>query len=139
MEAISENAIGEDDREGNVAPIVYNIDNARYEATYRDVAEVDKNISFDPLHPRLHLGEIAVYEAVYNSLAHGGNCFGMCLEAVYAREHRSLFNEPVFSSNSYRNDGQKLIPNGVNPADLPNDTEVADQINVKQGYQCTSE
>jgi LGFP repeat len=192
MEAISENLLGDDDREGNVAPIVYNIDNAwglrenshahlngafiavlevqplnqalapgvrfrrqlfwpfhnfktlqlswaQYEETFRDVAEVDKNISFDPLHPRLHLAEIAVYETVYNSLARGANCFGMCLEAIYAREHRSLFNEPVFSSNSYRKDGEPLLPDAANPADQPDNVEAANQINVKQGYQIGSD
>lgn len=60
----------------------------QYSATFRDVAEVDKDISIIP--PRMHLLEKAVYELVYSSLAKGGNCFGMALEAIYALEHRSL-------------------------------------------------
>jgi LGFP repeat len=107
---------------------------AQYEATFRDVAEADKHISIIP--PRMHLLEIAVYEAVYNSLAQGGNCFGMGLEAIYAREHRSLFVEPIFTANSYKKDGAKLVDNGTVAL---GDAEAVNQINVKMGYQIGSE
>jgi len=162
MEAISENSFGDDSRKGNVAPIVYDVDNlwglkeanhthqngsftavlamqhldqptdtkpfrqekfwpfqnfgtfklswAQYEQTFRDIAEIDKHLSVIP--PRFHPLEIAVYEAVYNSLAQGGNCFGMAIEAIYALERRSLFEEPVFTSGSYRKDGTRLAQKG---------------------------
>jgi hypothetical protein len=188
LQAISERLIGRDARKGNVAPIVYNIDNlwrlteanrshhdgsftavlamqhleqqiddskpfrqqkfwpfanfgtsqlswGQFEQTFRDIAEVDKHISIVP--PRFHPLEIAVYEQVYRSLAAGGNCFGMVTEAMYALEKRSLFEEPIFSSGSYRHDGNKLVPDGAEPT--RENAEAANAINVKMGYQIGSE
>ncbi len=111
---------------------------AQYEKTFRDVVETDKHVNFNPLHLSIHLFEILFYETVYKSLAEGGNCFGMSLQSIYARSGRSLFIEPIFSSNSYQLDG--YVANGahLNPS-LPNSAEVADEINVKHGYQVGAE
>lgn len=35
------------------------------------------------------------YEAVVKTLADKGNCFGMSLEAIYSKKHRSLFSLPI--------------------------------------------
>ena len=100
----------------------------QFQDTFSDVAAVDSRIKIIP--PTMHLLEIAVYELAYKNLAQGGNCFGVSLEAIYAREHRSLVaNEPVFSENSYRKDGKALDPGS------PNDADTAYAINVKHGYQ----
>ena len=107
---------------------------AQYEKTFRDVVETDKHIDLNPLHLNVHLFEILFYETVYRSLAQGGNCFGMCLESVYARTARSLFIEPIFSSNGYVND--RYVTSGDElDVSKPNSTEVGDEINVKHGYQ----
>jgi LGFP repeat len=37
----------------------------------------------------------AFYELVVQDLAENGNCFGMALEAIYARKHASLFSLPL--------------------------------------------
>jgi hypothetical protein len=111
---------------------------AQYEKTFRDVAETDKTISFDPFDPKLHLFEILFYETAYNSIAQNGNCFGMCLEAQYARTARSLFTEPIFSSNSYALDGYGTSGASLD-AQKPNSSEVADEVNVKHGYQLGAE
>jgi len=107
---------------------------AQYEKTFADVEETDKHINLNPLHLNVHLFEIAFYETVYRCLAQSGNCFGMCLESVYARTKRSLFLEPIFSSNSYVNDGYQASGAKLDPA-KPNSAEVGDEINVKHGYQ----
>ncbi len=39
--------------------------------------------------------EKAFYELVIEDLAEGGNCFGMSLEAIYARKNSSLFSLPL--------------------------------------------
>ena len=108
-----------------------------YARTFRDVNESDKHLNFDPRHLSVHPWEIFLYESFYNSLAEGGACFGICLEALYAREKGSLFLEPVQSNpfNPYQRNhllGQaatKLNPN------LPGDQAALDEANVKHGYQ----
>jgi len=111
---------------------------AQYEKTFRDVAETDKHINLNPLHLNVHLFEIAFYEAVYRSLAAPGNCFGMCCESLYARARRSLFLEPIFSTNSYVNDGYVKSGAPLDPS-KPNSAEVGDEVNVKHGYQLGAE
>ena len=69
-----------------------------YARTFRDVNESDKHLNFNPLDLSLHPWEIFLYESFYNSLAEGGACFGICLEALYAREKGSLFLEPLRSN-----------------------------------------
>jgi len=102
-----------------------------YARTFRDVKETDKHLNFNPFDLNIHPWEIFLYEALYNSLAEPGCCFGMCVEALYAREQRSLFVEPLKSSafNRYRKDGLKLDGNS------PGDHAVQEEINVKHGYQ----
>jgi hypothetical protein len=108
-----------------------------YARTFRDVKETDKDINLNPFDLSVHPWEIFLYEAFYNSLAQGGSCFGQCLEAVYAREHRSLFVEPVKSNpfNPYQRNhvlGQgstRLKP------ELAGDGITLDEVNVKHGYQ----
>ena len=111
---------------------------AQYEKTFRDVVETDKHVNLNPLHLSIHIFEILFYELVYKSLAQGGNCFGMSLESLYARSGRSLFIEPVFSSNSYQADGYVASGASLYPS-LPNSAEVADEVNVKHGYQVGAE
>ncbi len=96
----------------------------QYAQTFQDINEDDKK---KPWHPF----EIVFYEAVYNAIAENGNCFGVCLESIYARIGKSLFEEPIDTSpfNSYRHDGQPLDPN------TPQDGEAINEINIKQGYQ----
>jgi hypothetical protein len=108
-----------------------------YARTFRDVAETDKNISLDPTNPRVHPWEIFFYETVYNSLAENGACFGTCLEAVYAREKRSLFLEPLLSNpfNPYVRNHPATPPSKVLDPSTAGDGVALDEINVKHGYQ----
>ena len=80
-----------------------------------------------------HLWERAFFQLVYRSIAAGGNCFGMCLESIYARESRAPFVEPIYDSpdNTYSHDAPGVNPNPANA----NDTAVIDRVNVKMGYQ----
>lgn len=55
------------------------------------------------------------YELAYKHVAKGGNCFGMCLEALYALNNRSVSNELISQYNI--------------------DRTRKNEINVKQGYQ----
>lgn len=59
--------------------------------------------------------EKAFYELVVKGIAKGGNCFGMSLEAIYARKNMSLFGLPIDRFNTW-------------------DT-VANEINIKHTYQ----
>jgi hypothetical protein len=108
-----------------------------YARTFRDVNESDKHVNLNPLDLNVHPWEIFLYEAFYNSLAEGGACFGMCLEAVYARENASLFLEPLLSNpfNPYQRNHQLApTPSKLQP-DLPGDQVALDAVNVKHGYQ----
>src|SRR5260370_32123032 len=84
------------------------LDWKHYAETFSDVAETDKHVNLNPFDFKLHIFEIAFYALAYHSIAKGGNCFGMCLESIYARDRRSLFTEPIFSSNAYHKDGMLL-------------------------------
>jgi uncharacterized protein with LGFP repeats len=105
--------------------------------TFRDVVESDKHLSFNLLDLSVHPWEIFLYEAVYNNLAQGGSCFGMCLEAVYARNQMAVLIEPIASNpfNAYErnhplgNTATQLDPN------VPGDNFTLDEINVKHGFQ----
>lgn len=103
----------------------------QFAETFTDVGQSDLDFNLFPWN--WHLFERAFFQFVYQGLAAGGNCFGMCLEAIYSREFLTPFVEPIFSSpdNSYSKD-----PPG-NPLDgnNPNDSEAVDQINIKHGYQ----
>jgi hypothetical protein len=56
------------------------------------------------------------YYLVYKRIAKSGNCFGMCLESIYAQVGRSFFTEPIFQHNV-------------------NESGLMDEINIKDGYQ----
>jgi len=108
-----------------------------YARTYGDVVETDKHLDLDPTNFSLHPWEIFFYEAVYNSLAESGSCFGTCLEAIYARERRSLFLEPLRSSefNPYVRNHPTDQPETVLMSATPGDGVTLDEINVKHGYE----
>jgi uncharacterized protein with LGFP repeats len=36
------------------------------------------------------------YNNFFKGIANGGNCFGMCVESIYAERNSSLFSEPIF-------------------------------------------
>nr|WP_290227779.1 hypothetical protein [Trichocoleus desertorum] len=92
---------------------------SQYAQTFRDVAE-DESWFWHPFNR-------AFYELVYKKLAAGGNCFGMCLESVYAQVNRSIYAEPI--SRFGPQDGSKPNPN------KPSDREIINEINLKHGYQ----
>ena len=58
--------------------------------TFTDVSEDETNF----WHPFDNL----FYKYVYQRSGESGTCFGMCLEAIYARVDRSVFAEPVFDN-----------------------------------------
>jgi len=65
---------------------------------------------------------------VFKSIAANGNCFGMCLESVYAQVGRSAFAEPI----------SRFGPNGDEPK-LPADQALIEEINLKHAYQTGAE
>jgi len=61
----------------------------QYAATFRDVdSETEWWDILDGLRNLF-------YKWVVKGIASGGNCFGMSLEAIYARKNNSLFNQPL--------------------------------------------
>jgi hypothetical protein len=106
-----------------------------FSETFTNVGEGD--LGFNVLPWNWHLWERAFFQFVYRGLAAGGNCFGMCLESIYAREFRTMFVEPIYNSpdNTYSKD-----PLGSTPAPLnPDYAVVVEQINIKMGYQVGSD
>lgn len=105
--------------------------------TFRDVKATDKHLNFNPFDLNLHPWEIFLYAVFYNSLAAGGSCFGMCLAAIYAREHASVYLEPLRDNpfNPYERNHRPKQPVTKLNADLAGDGGVLDEINVKHGYQ----
>ncbi|MBL9127452.1 MAG: hypothetical protein JNL97_07395 [Verrucomicrobiales bacterium] len=59
--------------------------------------------------------EKAFYELVVKGVANGGNCFGMSLEAIYARKGLSLFGLPINRFNAWN--------------------QVVNEFNIKHCYQ----
>jgi hypothetical protein len=74
------------------------------------------------------------YNVVYKTMASGGNCFGMCLEALYAIAGRSVINEPIYNNPvaQYGTLAQGAKPD---PDTAPNDARFTGPINIKHGYQ----
>lgn len=108
-----------------------------FSRTFRDVNESDKNLNPNPFDLSVHPWEIFLYETIYNGLAEGGACFGICLEAIYAREGSSLFLEPLQSNpfNPYqRNHMLGVASTALNP-ETPGDDTALEELNVKHGYQ----
>ncbi len=110
------------------APKLHQLSWDTYAQTFRDVVETDKHINLNPLDLSLHPWEIFFYEIFYRSLAQTGTCFGHCLEAIYARENRSVFVEPLRTSNAYTK-GDELDPARLGDQDALN------EISTKHGYQ----
>jgi hypothetical protein len=83
-----------------------------FSETFLDVGQGDDSLNLGViLSPwNWHLAERIFFQTAYRGLANGGNCFGMCLEAIYARELLTPFVEPIYSSpfNTYQTDGQPL-------------------------------
>ena len=102
-----------------------------YARTFVDVGEDDKSLNLATLLPwNWHIFERLYFETYYKHMGDGGMCFGMSLEALYARRHRSVFVEPIYSSpfNTYSSGN---ITNSLRPGD----EEARDQLGVKHGYQ----
>jgi len=95
---------------------------AQFAETFRDVEHVtnwwDKLMS--PL-------DWAIYELLYKGLAAKGNCFGMCLHALYTRAGRSCLMEPLYQ---YQAAGDKTK---VVEYDIP--FGLRQPININHGYQ----
>jgi hypothetical protein len=91
-----------------------------YAQTFRDV-NPSESIFFNPFNH-------AYYNAVFKSIAASGNCFGMCLESVYAQVGRSSFAEPI----------SRFGPDGDEPT-MPRDKALIEEINLKHAYQTGAE
>ncbi|MBD5654629.1 MAG: hypothetical protein IAI50_05545, partial [Candidatus Eremiobacteraeota bacterium] len=74
------------------------------------------------------------YELVYKTIGKHGNCFGMCLEALYAIAGRSVVNEPIYNNPAaqYGPLAQGATPD---PSKTPSDYRFTGPINIKHGYQ----
>jgi uncharacterized protein with LGFP repeats len=92
----------------------------QYAQTFRDVSP-SGSIFFNPFNH-------AYYHTVFKSIAGGGNCFGMCLESVYAQVGRSAFAEPI----------SRFGPDGGEPV-MPTDKALIEEINLKHAYQTGAE
>lgn len=92
----------------------------QYAQTFRDV-NAGESVFFNPFNH-------AYYHAVVKGIAGGGNCFGMCLESIYAQVGRSAFAEPI----------SRFGPNGDEPK-LPADKALIEEINLKHAYQTGAE
>jgi uncharacterized protein with LGFP repeats len=106
----------------------------QYAETFADVSVDDRpHFSWTPHLPQPF--KWLFYQLVYRDHAAHGNCFGFCVEAIYALLHRAPFAEPIFSSpyNRYRKDLQTLDPVG-----RPDDLQVGEALNIKHGYQLGS-
>lgn len=73
------------------------------------------------------------YELAYQGIAKDGNCFGMCLESVFAQANQSMYSEPVFQFWPDTQDGSPLNPGS------PGHQSTINEINIKQGYQLGAE
>ncbi len=93
----------------------------QYASTFMDV-EPDESSWRHPLN-RLF------YNLAYKDLASSGNCFGMCLEAIYACVGRSAFSLPLHQHG----------PNRGDEPDLVHDANLINEINIKHGYQIGSD
>jgi hypothetical protein len=94
----------------------------QFAETFRDVEHVEH--WWDKLMSPI---DWAIYEGIYKGLANKGNCFGMCLQALYARFGRSSLMEPL---NQYKASGDKVQ---VLEADLS--LGLRQPINHHHGYQ----
>ncbi|HVG32750.1 MAG TPA: hypothetical protein VM911_06710 [Pyrinomonadaceae bacterium] len=87
----------------------------QYADTYSDI-DAGTLININPATWVNETWEAIFYKLVYDDMAENGNCFGMCLESIYAQVGRSFFTEPIFNHT----------------ADEPG---LKNEINIKHGYQ----
>lgn len=93
------------------------LSDTQYAQTFRDVSHGESAI-WNPF-------DKAYYHIAYKGVAGGGNCFGMCLESVYAQVGRSIYSEPI----------ARVPPtNGTEPSPSMH-AELINEINIKHGYQ----
>ena len=99
----------------------------QYAETYTDVHDQESVI----WHPFDHL----FYTLAYQGVCANGNCFGMCLESIYAQNHRSIYGEPLYSDpyNGYT----AALLGGAKPG--AGDGTLTNDINIKHGYQIGAE
>jgi len=90
---------------------------SQYAQTFGDVAH-DESALWNPF-------DKAYYHLAYKGAAGGGNCFGMCLESIYAQVGRSIYSEPI---------GRVQPTNGDEPSPSQH-AELINEINIKHGYQ----
>jgi hypothetical protein len=79
--------------------------------TYSDVTFSEDDTLGHAEHPFDYL----FYKWVFEGLAKNGNCFGMCVESIYAQVGRSLFAEPIVT--------------------YPWASPETQEVNIKMGYQ----
>ena len=72
----------------------------------------------------LHPVEYLFYHKFYKKLSKKGNCFGMCLEALYIKENKSVFIAPLKKNSDEVIDSVNKLPD-----------ELLREIKIKQGYQ----
>jgi uncharacterized protein with LGFP repeats len=89
----------------------------QFALTFSDV-DTSEGVVF---HPFDHL----FYELAYKKMADGGNCFGMCLESIYAQLDQSVYAEPIY----------RFGPTDGKAPTLMTDAGLIGIINVKHGYQ----
>lgn len=82
---------------------------AQYAAAFRDVDSETEWWDIDDGLKNLY------YKWVVKGIASGGNCFGMSLEAIYARKNNSLLNQPL----------ENVVKNSAS----------VNEINIKHAYQ----
>ena len=85
------------------------ISKAQYAAAFRDVDSETEWWDIDDGLKNLY------YKWVVKGIASGGNCFGMSLEAIYARKNNSLLNQPL----------ENVVENSAS----------RNEINIKHTYQ----
>ncbi len=100
---------------------------SQYAQTFTDVHDQESVV----WHPFDHL----FYSIAYEGVASNGNCYGMVLESIYAQNHRSIYNEPLFS-DPYNGFSASLLAGGTPGA---GDATVTNDINIKHGYQIGAE
>lgn len=67
------------------------LDRDFYANTFTDVEIIGDNVWEKILNPI----DTLIYELAYKDICKAGNCFGMCLEALYTFNHSSLFTIPL--------------------------------------------
>jgi hypothetical protein len=103
----------------------------QFAQTFTDVHDDESTV----WHPFDHL----FYELVFKGVAAKGNCFGMCLESVYAQFRRSDFSEPIYN-NPFIAYSQALQGGAdPEPSTVPDDARFTNPINLRHGYQVGSD